>query len=163
MKVVAFNGSSRKDGNTAILLGALKAGAIDIYPEYTGTIAREILKLESVPPLAELNAKLAPLGLTASIPLGFNNTYALAMRNDVAGAKKITRLSDLNTHPGLRLGLSQEFIGRADGWPGLKKTYALPFETLRGLDHGLLMTRSIRGRSMSSIFIPPMPRSPNIR
>ena len=124
-------------GNTAILLGALKAGAIDIYPEYTGTIAREILKLESVPPLAELNAKLAPLGLAASLPLGFNNTYALAIPSELSRAKKITRLADLKLHADLRLGLSQEFIGRTDGWPGLKKTYALPFETLRGLDHGL--------------------------
>ncbi len=124
-------------GNTAIVLGALKAGSIDIYPEYTGTIAREILKLDHVPPLAELNAKLAPLGLAASVPLGFNNTYALAMPAKLAGELKISRLSDLKAHPNLRLGLSQEFIGRADGWPGLKKTYALPFGTPRGLDHGL--------------------------
>ena len=124
-------------GNTAILLSALKTGSIDIYPEYTGTIAREILKLDNVPALAELNAKLATMGLQASVPLGFNNTYALAMRANHAVAKSITRLSDLKTHPALRLGLSQEFIGRADGWPGLKKTYALPYATPRGLDHGL--------------------------
>src|SRR5437660_735682 len=47
-------------GNTAIVLNALTTGSIDIYPEYTGTIAKEILKLEAVPPLPELNAKLAP-------------------------------------------------------------------------------------------------------
>src|SRR5665213_626658 len=45
-------------GNTAIVLGALTSGSIDIYTEYTGTIAKEILKLDSVPPLAELSAKL---------------------------------------------------------------------------------------------------------
>ena len=42
---------------------ALTSGSIDVYPEYTGTIAKEILKLDAVPPLAELNAKLAPMGL----------------------------------------------------------------------------------------------------
>ena len=93
-----------------------------------------------------MNAKLAPLGLTASNPLGFNNTYALAMRSDVAGAKKISQLAELKSHPELRLGLSQEFIGRADGWPGLKKTYALPFETLRGLDHGLAYDAIAQGQ-----------------
>jgi osmoprotectant transport system permease protein len=124
-------------GNTAIVLSALQTGSIDIYPEYTGTIAREILKLDSVPPLAELNAKLAPMGLAVSTPFGFNNTYALAIRADLAASKKITRLSDLKNFPELRLGLSQEFIGRADGWPGLKQKYALPFDTPRGLDHGL--------------------------
>ena len=124
-------------GNTAILLSALQAGHIDVYPEYTGTIAREILHLDHVPPVQELNARLASMGLQVSVPLGFNNTYALAMRANHAAAQNISRLSDLNAHPELRFGLSQEFIGRADGWPGLKKTYALPFATPRGLDHGL--------------------------
>ena len=124
-------------GNTAIVLNALTSGNIDIYPEYTGTIAKEILKLDAVPSLAELNAALAPKGLAVGVPLGFNNTYALALRADDARAKGITRLSDLKAHPELRLGLSQEFIGRADGWPGLKQAYDLPFATPRGLDHGL--------------------------
>jgi osmoprotectant transport system permease protein len=124
-------------GNTAIVLSALRTGNIDVYPEYTGTIAREILKLDDVPPLAELNAKLAPMGLAVAVPLGFNNTYALAMRADLARSKGLTRLSDLKTHPELRLGLSPEFIGRADGWPGLQRAYGLPFAAPRGLDHGL--------------------------
>ena len=61
-------------GNTAIVLNALTSGNIDVYPEYTGTIAKEILKLEAVPSLAELNAALAPKGLAVAVPLGFNNT-----------------------------------------------------------------------------------------
>ena len=124
-------------GNTAIVLNALTSGNIDIYPEYTGTIAKEILKLDAVPPLAELSTALVRQGLAVAVPLGFNNTYALALRADDARAKGIARLSDLKAHPELRLGLSQEFIGRADGWPGLRKTYDLPFDTPRGLDHGL--------------------------
>jgi osmoprotectant transport system permease protein len=124
-------------GNTAIVLGALQSGAITIYPEYTGTIAREILKLDTVPSLAVLNEKLAPMGLAASVPLGFNNTYALAIPSVMAKAKNIKTLSDLASHANLRLGLSQEFIGRADGWAGLKRTYDLPWSTVRGLDHGI--------------------------
>jgi osmoprotectant transport system permease protein len=133
-------------GNTAIVLSALQTGSIDIYPEYTGTIAREILKLDNVPPLPELNAKLAPMGLAVSTPLGFNNTYALAIRADLAKSKNIARLSDLKNFPDLRLGLSQEFIGRADGWPGLKQKYALPFGTPRGLDHGLAYEAIAQGQ-----------------
>jgi osmoprotectant transport system permease protein len=124
-------------GNTAIVLNALTSGNIDVYPEYTGTIAKEILKLDAVPPLAELNKSLAAKGLAVGVPLGFNNTYALALRGDDARAKGVSRLSDLKGHGELRLGLSQEFIGRADGWPGLKQTYDLPFATPRGLDHGI--------------------------
>ncbi|HTI46891.1 MAG TPA: glycine betaine ABC transporter substrate-binding protein [Casimicrobiaceae bacterium] len=124
-------------GNTAIVLNALTSGSIDVYAEYTGTIAKEILKLDSVPSLAELNTRLAPMKLAVGVPLGFNDTYALAMRGDDARAKGITKLSDLKAHPELRLGLTQEFIGRADGWPGLKRAYDLPFDTPRGLDHGI--------------------------
>ncbi len=139
-------------GNTAIVLNALTGASIDVYPEYTGTIAREILKLDTVPSLAELNARLAPMGLAVGVPLGFNNTYALAMRGDDARAKGIARLSDLKGHPELKLGLSQEFIGRSDGWPGLKRAYDLPFETPRGLDHGLAY-EAIAGRQVDAIDI----------
>src|SRR5438270_13768575 len=124
-------------GNTAIVLNALTTGGIDVYAEYTGTIAKEILKLDQVPSLQELNTRLAAMGLAAGVPLGFNNTYAIALRGDDARAKGIAKLSDLKAHPELRLGLSQEFIGRADGWPGLKRAYDLPFETPRGIDHGI--------------------------
>jgi len=139
-------------GNTAIVLNALTTGSIDVYPEYTGTIAREILKLDTVPSLPELNARLAPMGLAVGVPLGFNNTYALAMRGDDARTKSVARLSDLKGHPELRLGLSQEFIGRADGWPGLKRAYDLPFATPRGLDHGLAY-EAIAERQIDAIDI----------
>ena len=124
-------------GNTAIVLAALQAGSIDVYPEYTGTIAREILKLDAVPSLDEMNAKLAPMGLAVSVRLGLNNTYALAIPTRLAQARHIATLTDLKSHSNLRLGLSQEFIGRADGWAGLKTAYDLPWTSLRGLDHGL--------------------------
>jgi osmoprotectant transport system permease protein len=124
-------------GNTAIVFNALQTGAVDVYPDYTGTIAREILKLDRVPPLEDLNRALIPMGIGIAVPLGFNNTYALAMRAGDAEQKAIHRLSDLAAHGELRLGLSPEFIGRADGWEGLKGAYQLPFATPRGLDHGL--------------------------
>ena len=124
-------------GNTAILLNALESRSIDVYPEYTGTIAREILKLPNVPPLAELNTLLAPRGLAVAVPLGFNNSYALAVRSSDARDKGLARISDLKQHPNLRLGLSQEFLGRADGWPNLALAYGLSFAPPKGLDHGL--------------------------
>ena len=124
-------------GNTGIVFAALKAGAIDLYPEYTGTIAREILKLDGDFSVERLNRELAPLGLGAAVPLGFSNGYALAMRDERAQAMGIRTLSELLRHPEVKLGLSQEFIGRADGWPGLKAAYGYPFATPGGLDHGL--------------------------
>ena len=123
-------------GNTAILLEALKSGAIDVYPEYTGTIAREILKSDARLDIAALKARLAPAGLAVSVPLGFSNSYALGMRREAAAKLGISGIADLARHPGMRPGFSHEFLGRGDGWPGLKAAYALP-QAPRGLDHGL--------------------------
>ena len=124
-------------GNTGIVFAALKAGSIDVYPEYTGTIAREILKEEGPFDLDSLNRGLSPMGLGVAVPLGFSNGYALAMREARAQALGIRTLSDLAHHPEAKPGLSQEFIGRADGWPALKGGYGFAFATPPGLDHGL--------------------------
>jgi osmoprotectant transport system permease protein len=123
-------------GNTAIVYEALRSGSIDLYPEYTGTIALEILKTPGEPTLDALRERLKPLGLGVAVQLGFNDGYALAMREDAAARLGIRKLSDLAAQPGLRLGLSNEFIGRADGWKGLAARYRLPQQPT-GLDHGL--------------------------
>lgn len=123
-------------GNTGIVFAALKQGSIDVYPEYTGTISQDLLKDKSALSLDSMNRELAPLGLAAGVPLGFNDTYALAMREDQAQKLGIKTLSDLVRHPELRLGLSQEFLKRADGWNGVKAAYGLPFESPQGFDHG---------------------------
>ena len=142
VRTVAAAGEARAQhhpglGNTAILFAALKSGAIHAYPEYTGTLAFELLGLQQVPDLAGLNRLLAPHGLAAGVLLGFSNSYALAMRAARAEELGVARLSDLARHPGLKLALSQEFLNRKDGWPALRKTYRFAFADVRGLDHGL--------------------------
>jgi osmoprotectant transport system permease protein len=126
-------------GNTGILEQALASGSVDVYPEYTGTIVRELLKRQGNPSLAELNEWLAPRGLKAAVPLGFNNTYALAVRESEARRLNLARISDLARLPAdaLRMGLSHEFQARADGWPALQKAYGLPQAPGSALDHGL--------------------------
>jgi osmoprotectant transport system permease protein len=123
-------------GGTAILYEALRTGAIDLYPEYTGTIAREILQGAARASLEALNARLAPLGLAASAPLGFSNTYAIGVRREAAEKRRLRRISDLAGQRQLRLGFGHEFLGRRDGWPGLAAAYGLA-QRPRGLDHGL--------------------------
>ncbi|MBK6471430.1 MAG: ABC transporter permease subunit [Betaproteobacteria bacterium] len=130
-------------GNTGILEQALASGAVDVYPEYTGTIVRELLKRrdagEGNPSLEQLNTWLAPRGLKAVVPLGFNNTYALAVRESVAERLALKTLSDLSRLPpgALKAGLSHEFQQRADGWPALRKAYGLALTPGAALDHGL--------------------------
>lgn len=128
----------RELGGTAILWSALQHGDIDAYPEYTGTITHELLK--NVAPDADistLRAALKPLGIGITDSLGFNDTYAIGMREDRAAPLGIRRLSDLVAHPELRFGFSNEFMDRSDGWPGLRQRYRLPQTQVRGLDHAL--------------------------
>ncbi len=123
-------------GNTAIVFEALRSGQIDLYPEYAGTIDLEILKNTSASTPEAMNRQLAPLGLGVAIPFGFNDGYALALRAPDAERLHIRSLSDLARHPELRFGLSNEFLGRADGWPGLAARYGLAQRPI-GMDHGL--------------------------
>jgi osmoprotectant transport system permease protein len=132
-------------GNTAIVYEALRSGAIDLYPEYTGTIDLEILKNAQPTTLDAMNRQLAPLGFGIAVPLGFNNGYALAMRAADAERLGIKSLSDLARHPELKLGLSNEFIGRADGWQGLAQRYGLPQKPI-GLDHGIAFDALAKGQ-----------------
>ena len=123
-------------GNTSIVFAALRASSIDLYADYTGTIDQEILGNRTPSSLEELREQLRPLGLGVDVALGFGNSYALAMRADSAERLGIRRVSDLARHSGLKIALSNEFIGRADGWNGLARRYALAHRPT-GVDHGL--------------------------
>ncbi|MDB5986890.1 MAG: transporter permease subunit [Nevskia sp.] len=125
-------------GGTAILWQALQRRQIDVYPEYSGTLMQELL--HDLPPHTDLDTlrqRLATIGIGISAPLGFEDGYALAVRADTTERAQLRTLSDLHAHPELRYGLSNEFIDRADGWPGLRAAYALAPEQLQGLDHDL--------------------------
>ncbi|MDY3561464.1 ABC transporter permease subunit [Gemmata sp. JC673] len=131
----AGGAEARRDdlGGTPALWLALAQGDIDAYPEYTGTITRQILKDD--PP--DLAAALAAQGVRISQPLGFRNNYALGMRKDVAAAKGVRSISHLRQHPELRCGFIHEFLDRPDGWPGVKRHYDLPQTDVRGMNHTL--------------------------
>jgi osmoprotectant transport system permease protein len=124
-------------GGTLICYEALVNGEIDIYAEYTGTLSQVILKTSVLTPsVADLNRQVEPSGLQVLESFGFNNTYAMALKDSLAEAKGLSKVSDLANHPELVLAVSLEFLNREDGWPGLSKTYGLSGEPT-GIDHGL--------------------------
>ena len=127
----------RELGGTRVLWSALRAGEIDVYPEYTGTLLQEILVRERIRDRAALARALARRGLRMTAPLGFNNTYAIGVRAQTAERLGLRTISDLRGHPDLVLGFGNEFMNRADGWPGLRRHYGLPQTDVRGLDHDL--------------------------
>jgi len=150
-------------GGTAIVHQALVSGDVDVYVEYTGTGLLAILNMSlpetSATPMAEMGA--TPMaGGTAGMdaiyeivkdeykkqfnlvwldPLGFNNTYILAMTQEKATELGVSTTSDLAAHAAnLTFGGTQEFLTRPDGLPGLTATYGFEFGDEVGLDPGLV-------------------------
>ncbi len=124
-------------GGTIILWEALTQGAITCYPEYTGTISEEILKTHGPVELEEMRKELSRHGVGVTGELGFNNTYALVMRQERARQLGIATISDLRKHPELAVGVTHEFLQRKDGWKPLAERYDLNMRNVRGIDHAL--------------------------
>ena len=127
----------RQLGGTKILWAALLGGEIDVYTEYTGTIAQELFSGAGLRGDEAIRKALAARGVKMTASLGFDNTYTIGMRAEVAERLGIVRISDLANHPELKIGFSNEFVDRNDGWPLLRDRYSLPQREVRGIDHDL--------------------------
>lgn len=126
-------------GATEIAFGALRTGAIDVYPEYTGT---GLLAILNEPPQSDPGAVFgrvsrefaARWGVRWLPPLGFENTYAIAVRKETADRHGLRTLTDLARASGeLRAGFTPDFIGREDGLEGLRAAYGLRPRSVRPL------------------------------
>jgi osmoprotectant transport system permease protein len=141
-------------GGTQVLWHALLAREIDLYPEYTGTIREDILRgaaadaehgggaagagtAAGAADDESLRRALAAQGVGMSASLGFDDSYALGMKDADAARLGVARISDLRGLPRLRLAFSEEFLHRRDGWPALRERNALPQTDVRSLDHDL--------------------------
>ena len=119
---------------TQVCFEALKTGAIDVYPEYTGTGLVTILGQDPTGSAREtLNrvrvAFLSRWDLWWMSPLGFENSYALAVSRELAEKLNLRTISDLTkVSSSLKAGLGYEFVNRADGLPGLHQRYGLTFK-----------------------------------
>ena len=137
---------------TQVLFEGLRTGAIDVYPEYTGTGWVSILKrpARGTPPevLARVRREfLRRWKLVWLAPLGFENAYELAIRKQTAERHRLRTISDLAGVAGaLRGGFGYEFVGRPDGLPGLLKTYGLRFFEVRRLQQTLKYQAAAAGR-----------------
>ncbi len=146
-------------GGTHICAQALEAGDLDIYPEYTGTALMSVLKEERMNDSDAVYEKVKKRyeeekDIIWLKPLGFNNTYALAMRESEANELGIETYSDLVKHaPNLVFAGTQEFIERSDGYKGIKETYGIEFKSARSMDPGLTYTAVKDGKvNVNSAF-----------
>jgi osmoprotectant transport system substrate-binding protein len=130
--------------STALVHAALLKGDVDVYVEYTGTGLVTILKQPVITdPQAAYDAVKKMYAdqfhLIWAKPWGFNNTYALMMRQADADRLKIKTISNLKSQAkDLVLGSTIEFASRPDGIPGLTKQYGLTFKDTRSMDPGLV-------------------------
>jgi glycine betaine/choline ABC-type transport system substrate-binding protein len=132
-------------GGTLLAHQALTSGAIDLYPEYTGTALTAVLRL---PPLTEPEAVFERVRdeykkrfeLVWLEPLGFDDSFAMVIRSELARREGLATLSDAAAYKqGWRLGVGYEFLDRPDGLEALRKTYGLRLEGApKTMDLGLL-------------------------
>jgi glycine betaine/choline ABC-type transport system substrate-binding protein len=132
-------------GGTFVCHQGITAGELDIYPEYTGTAFTAILKNKPIHNAQAVYQKVQQdyrqrFQLEWTEPLGFNNTFAIIIRGQDARKLKLKTLSQAAQYtPQWRAGFGYEFAERADGFPGLAKTYNLRFaQTPLTMDLGLL-------------------------
>ncbi|MBS9386649.1 MAG: ABC transporter permease subunit [Dolichospermum sp. BR01] len=131
-------------GGTFIAHEAVKAGKIAGYVEYTGTSFTTILKEKPISNPQIVYEKVKEyydqkLKLAVMKPLGFENTFAMIIREEDAKKWQIKSLSEIGKYtPQIKAGFGYEFLERADGYPGLSKTYNLKFANIKQMELGLM-------------------------
>ncbi|HEV7705163.1 MAG TPA: glycine betaine ABC transporter substrate-binding protein [Gemmatimonadaceae bacterium] len=130
-------------GQTEIAIEALRAGAIDVYPEYTGTGLLAVLHDSLTDSLASDPRRVfahvargfaSRFGMRWLPPLGFQNSYAIAVRRNTAAQYHLRTMSDLARESGhLTAGFTADFIGRPDGLAGLARAYGVRPRAVRPL------------------------------
>ncbi len=133
-------------GGTQVAFSAIQSGDIDLYVEYSGTGLVNILNQppendpEKVYSVVKNEFK-QKYGIELLKPLGFNNTYTLAVRPDTAQEYGLETISDLaKVSDNLIMGPTIEFPNREDGLIGLTKTYNMKFKDVKAVDGGLRYT-----------------------
>ncbi|MGI6025871.1 MAG: glycine betaine ABC transporter substrate-binding protein [Candidatus Scatomorpha sp.] len=121
-------------GGTFVNFEAIKNGQIDLYPEYTGTALTSQLKMDVITDADETYRIVSEefdkqFNIKWLKPLGFNNTYTLAVTNEIFETYRIETFSDLAAiSENLVFGAEHEFFDRQDGFDGLVKTYGMKFK-----------------------------------
>jgi osmoprotectant transport system permease protein len=133
-------------GGSQVTFSALNKGDIDLYVEYTGTGLVNILKQPANNDPNQVYDYVKKefqkkYGIALLKPIGFNNTYALAVRQDTAKEYNLNTISDLaKVSNQLVMGPTIEFPNRQDGLIGLSKTYPMDFKDVKAVDGGLSYT-----------------------
>ena len=128
-------------GKTSFVFNALKSGDIDIYPEFTGTAISEFLKEEAINNDEEDVYRQAQEGMSREFdmvmlsPMKFNNTYSLAVSEEVAEMYELQTISDLKAvEKIIKAGFTLEFNDREDGYRGIQKLYDITLSNVATME-----------------------------
>jgi osmoprotectant transport system permease protein len=124
-------------GGPTLVVDALKSGDIDVDVNYTGALSHEFVKHNPNATIAELRAALGPFGITLGESLGFNNTYAIAVRSETASRMQLAKISDLRGHPELRGAFTPDFLNFEDGFYRLQEVYGIKLGSVKPMQHSL--------------------------
>ncbi len=128
-------------GGTSNIQPAIEKGEFDLYPEYTGTGWNQVLKIDGVydeSMFSDLQSKYAEMGLSWQGMLGFNNTFGLVVRSEIAEQYDLVTYSDLaKVADQLVFGAEYDFFEREDGYKALQDSYGINFKSTTDIDVGL--------------------------
>ena len=133
-------------GGSSVVASSMESGDVDIMVEYTGTGLMSVLGMEAMnDPIAVMDTVRAGYeenyGIKWLEPLGFNNTFAITMRREMAEEMGIEKLSDLTPYaPEFSFASTQEFLERPDGYDAMRPFYDVEFGDVKGMDPGLSYT-----------------------
>ncbi len=137
---------------SAVLHQAMAAGEIDLYPSWTGTQLTGILRYEGESKPSDETFRMVKegfekhFGMTWTRPVGFNNTYIMAVRPETAEKYTLKKASDLAAHaPGWKLGGDENFDTRLDAYPGWSERYGITFRDVLPMQYAMMYMALMQG------------------
>jgi osmoprotectant transport system permease protein len=124
-------------GGPQFVMDGLVHGDVDVDVNYTGTLALSMFPNKRKLSDVELETALRERGLRASKSLGFNNTYALAVRTEMARSLGLSKVSDIQGHEDLRGAFTPDFLNEEDGFYRLQDVYGFHLKNTRPMQHAL--------------------------
>ena len=135
-------------GKTSFVFNALKSDEVDIYPEFTGTVLDSLVSVPESLDASQLSPEETyqeadkrlkeQFDMTLLKPMAYQNTYALAVRDDYAKDHQLTTISDLKAiSQQVQAGFTLEFIDRDDGYKGIQSLYDLQFGDVASMEPSL--------------------------
>lgn len=150
LTAAGFDVDLKENLGSSVVFDALSRGHVDVYIDYSGTLWANEMKRTDIPAPAQVQDELARWlaaehRITTLGALGFENTYALVMREDAARRLGVTSIEDLVAHaPRLALGSDYELLGRPE-WARLRDTYQIEFASQRSFDPTLMYPAVAQG------------------